>query len=88
MYPNSGGFAAHREGHGRRRADYDHDGRQDIFVANDTFYTFLFHNLGTKFEESAFPRVWHCRRRKFIGGMGLDFRDFDNDGSQISAMSP
>jgi enediyne biosynthesis protein E4 len=62
-------------------ADYDRDGRPDIFVANDTFYTFLFHNLGTKFEEVAFPAgVALPEDGNFIGGMGLDFRDFDNDG--------
>ena len=62
-------------------ADYDHDGRPDIFVANDTFYTFLFHNLGAKFEEVAFQMgVALPEDGTFIGGMGLDFRDFDNDG--------
>ncbi|MGA3201336.1 MAG: CRTAC1 family protein [Bryobacteraceae bacterium] len=62
-------------------ADYDHDGRPDIFVANDTFYTFLFHNLGKKFEEVAFQTgVALPEDGTFIGGMGLDFRDFDNDG--------
>ncbi|HVP00337.1 MAG TPA: CRTAC1 family protein [Bryobacteraceae bacterium] len=62
-------------------ADYDRDGKPDIFVANDTFYTFLFHNLGGKFEEVAFPAgVALPEDGNFIGGMGLDFRDFDNDG--------
>jgi hypothetical protein len=62
-------------------ADYDRDGRPDIFIANDTFYTFLFHNLGTKFEEVAFPAgVALPEDGNFVGGMGLDFRDFDNDG--------
>ena len=62
-------------------ADYDHDGRPDIFVANDTFYAFLFHNLGGKFEEAAFPTGAALPEDgNFIGGMGLDFRDFDNDG--------
>ncbi len=62
-------------------ADYDRDGRPDIFVANDTFYTFLFHNLGAKFDEVAFPAgVALPEDGNFIGGMGLDFRDFDNDG--------
>ena len=63
-------------------ADYDHDGFPDIFVANDTFYTFLFHNIsGKKFEEAAFPLgVALPEDGNFIGGMGLDFRDFDNDG--------
>jgi hypothetical protein len=62
-------------------ADYDHDGRPDIFVANDTYYNFLFHNLGGKFEETAFPAgVALPEDGNFIGGMGLDFRDYDNDG--------
>ena len=62
-------------------ADYDRDGRPDIFIANDTFYTFLFHNLGTRFEEVAFPAgVALPEDGNFVGGMGLDFRDFDNDG--------
>jgi len=62
-------------------ADYDRDGRPDIFIANDTFYTFLFHNLGAKFEEVAFPAgVALPEDGNFVGGMGADFRDFDNDG--------
>jgi len=62
-------------------ADFDHDGRPDIFVANDTFYTFFFHNRGDKFAEEAFPLgVALPEDGNFIGGMGLDFRDFDNDG--------
>ena len=36
-------------------ADYDLDGRPDLFVPNDAFYNSLFHNLGDKFEEVAFP---------------------------------
>jgi hypothetical protein len=62
-------------------ADYDLDGRPDVFVANDTFYNFFFHNLGKKFEETAFQTgVALPEDGNFIGGMGLDFRDFDNDG--------
>ncbi|HLJ49604.1 MAG TPA: CRTAC1 family protein [Bryobacteraceae bacterium] len=62
-------------------ADYDHDGRPDIFIANDTFYNFFFHNLGGKFEEAAFQNnVALPEDGNFVGGMGLDFRDFDNDG--------
>jgi hypothetical protein len=30
-------------------ADYDLDGRPDVFVTNDGSYNFLFHNLGNKF---------------------------------------
>jgi hypothetical protein len=63
-------------------ADYDLDGKSDIFVTNDAYYNFLFHNLGNgKFEETAFyAGVALVDIGDFISGMGLDFRDFDNDG--------
>ena len=62
-------------------ADYDLDGRQDLFVTNDGGYAFLFHNLGNKFEEVAFNAgVALPEDGNFISGMGLDFRDFNNDG--------
>jgi enediyne biosynthesis protein E4 len=62
-------------------ADFDHDGRPDIFVTNDTYYNFFFHNLGNKFEEIAFQTgTALVEDGSFIGGMGLDFRDVDNDG--------
>lgn len=62
-------------------ADYDLDGRPDLFVTNDAFYNFLFHNLGNKFEEVAFPAsVALPEDGEFVSGMGLDFRDFNNDG--------
>lgn len=62
-------------------ADYDLDGRPDLFVTNDAYYNFLFHNTGSKFEEAAFPAgVALPEDGNFVSGMGLDFRDFDNDG--------
>jgi hypothetical protein len=62
-------------------ADYDMDGRPDLFVTNDASYNFLFHNLGNKFEEAAFPAgVALPEDGQFVSGMGLDFRDYDNDG--------
>ncbi|HEX4311356.1 MAG TPA: CRTAC1 family protein [Acidobacteriaceae bacterium] len=62
-------------------ADYDLDGKQDLFVTNDAEYNFLFHNLGNKFVEAAFDAgVALPEGGQFISGMGLDFRDFNNDG--------
>jgi hypothetical protein len=62
-------------------ADYDLDGKPDLFVTNDSEYNFLFHNLGDKFEEVAFQtNVALPEEGAFISGMGLDFRDFNNDG--------
>ena len=62
-------------------ADYDLDGRPDLFVPNDAFYNSLFHNLGDKFEEVAFPAgVALPEDGSFVSGMGVDFRDFNNDG--------
>ncbi|HEY2466820.1 MAG TPA: CRTAC1 family protein [Terracidiphilus sp.] len=62
-------------------ADYDLDGKPDLFVTNDSEYNFLFHNLGGKFEEVAFQaNVALPEEGAFISGMGLDFRDFDNRG--------
>jgi hypothetical protein len=62
-------------------ADYDLDGKPDFFVTNDSEYNFLFHNLGNKFEEVAFQtNLALPEEGAFISGMGLDFRDFNNDG--------
>ncbi len=69
------------KGMGVGMADYDLDGRQDLFVTNDASYNSLFHNLGNKFEEVAFEAgVALTEDGSFISGMGLDFRDFNNDG--------
>ena len=69
------------KGMGVGMADYDLDGRPDLFVTNDNLYNSLFHNLGDKFEEVAFDAgVALQEDGNFISGMGLDFRDFNNDG--------
>ena len=75
------GIRAHvGKGMGGGMADYDLDGRPDLFVTNDGSYNFLFHNLGNKFEEVAFQKnVALTEDGNFISGMGLDFRDINND---------
>ena len=68
------------KGMGGGMADYDLDGRQDIFVTNDSTYNSLFRNMGDKFQEVAFETgVALTEDGAFISGMGLDFRDFNND---------
>ena len=63
-------------------ADYDGDGFPDFFVANDTVYNFLFRNLaGKRLEEVGLEAgVALAEQGDFISGMGVDFRDIDNDG--------
>jgi hypothetical protein len=62
--------------------DYDGDGFTDIFVANDNMPNSLFHNLkGKSFEEIAMDAgVAYSENGKAVSGMGIEFRDFDNDG--------
>src|SRR5229473_3248953 len=70
------------KGMGVAFADYDNDGFTDIFVSNDTFENYLFHNNrdGT-FTNVALPAgVAYNAFGNAIAGMGADFRDIDNDG--------
>ncbi|MGH9613856.1 MAG: CRTAC1 family protein, partial [Bryobacteraceae bacterium] len=62
--------------------DYDGDGFADIFVANDGMEQFLFHNNGNgTFTERALDAgVALSDDGKPYAGMGVDFRDYDNDG--------
>jgi hypothetical protein len=63
-------------------ADYDGDGLTDAYVTNDKLPNFLFHNLGNgKFAEVALETgVALPDSGRNISGMGVDFRDYDNDG--------
>jgi hypothetical protein len=79
----SAGFRAHPgKGMGIGVADYDLDGRMDLFIANDKMLNSLFHNRGgNKFDEVAFEAGVSLREDgTYISGMGVDFRDLDNDG--------
>ncbi|MGA2039537.1 MAG: CRTAC1 family protein [Bryobacteraceae bacterium] len=79
----SWGLRAHPgKGMGVGVADYDLDGRMDFFIANDKLFNSLFHNKGgSKFEEVAFDANVALREDgTYISGMGVDFRDLDNDG--------
>jgi hypothetical protein len=62
--------------------DYDGDGFQDIFVANDGMEEFLFHNNGngTFTERAEEAGVALTDDGSPYAGMGVDFRDYDNDG--------
>ncbi|MGB6946988.1 MAG: CRTAC1 family protein [Bryobacteraceae bacterium] len=62
--------------------DYNHDGRMDVFVANDSVRNFLFENEGGgKFREVGLEAgVSLGESGRPVAGMGADFRDIDNDG--------
>jgi hypothetical protein len=63
-------------------ADFDGDGRPDVFVANDGMENFLWHNRGhLTFEESALPAgVAVNGDGKVQANMGISAGDFDDDG--------
>ncbi len=79
----SSGIARHRgRGMGLAIADYDRDGRLDVYVANDKLPSFLFRNRGDgAFEEAGLAAGTRLAEAgPEISAMGVDFRDYDNDG--------
>ena len=70
------------KGMGVAFADYDGDGWPDVFVANDNSPNLLLHNLGGKrFEEVGLQAgVAYNEEGNVLAGMGVDFRDLNNDG--------
>ena len=65
-------------------ADFDDDGRTDIFVANDNVEQQLFRNNGDgTFEDIALASgVALDENGRQFAGMGVDAADYDNDGRQ------
>ena len=63
-------------------ADYDRDGHVDVYVANDSVQSQLFHNNGdgTFAEVGLLVGVGYNEDGKTFAGMGVDFADYDNDG--------
>jgi hypothetical protein len=63
-------------------ADYDRDGRIDLYVANDSTLEFLFHQMPDgRFEETGLESgVATNGEGQTYAGMGVDFADYDNDG--------
>src|SRR5436190_13041633 len=62
--------------------DYDKDGRPDVYVANDSTPSSLYHNNGNgTFTDVGVPAgVAYSGEGQEQAGMGTDFGDYDNDG--------
>jgi hypothetical protein len=70
------------KGMGVAFADFNQDGFTDVFVANDSVRNFLFQNQGDgTFKEIGLQAgVALADHGNAIAGMGVDFRDYNNDG--------
>lgn len=78
----TGFSAAPGKGMGVSIADFNGDGWQDVFVANDTDPNFLFLNrAGKTFEEVGLEMgVAYNENAQTGSSMGSDAKDYDNDG--------
>ena len=76
------GLSKPGKGLGIAIADYDRDGRIDLFVANDSMSEFLYRNKkdGTFEEVGLASEVAVDGDGHTYAGMGVDFADYDNDG--------
>ncbi len=70
------------KGMGVAVADFNDDGFTDIFVANDTVPNFLFQNDGRGVFRDVALRAGVAVNESgaAVSSMGVDFRDYDNDG--------
>jgi hypothetical protein len=78
----SGFGAALGKGMGIGIADFNHDGWDDVFVANDTERNFMYMNQGdgTFKEVGLLYGVAYNDDGITVSGMGCDVNDFNNDG--------
>jgi len=76
------GLSKPGKGLGIAIADYDHDGKIDLAIANDSMPEFLYHNKGDgTFEETGLTaEIAVDGDGRTYAGMGIAFQDFDNDG--------
>ena len=78
----SGFGAGLGKGMGIGIADFNHDGYQDVFIANDTVRNFLYINQkdGTFKEDGFSYGVAYDETGNTVSAMGADVKDYDNDG--------
>ncbi len=79
----AGVYNSNGKGLGVTCGDYDNDGIPDIYVANDTTPNFLYRNVGDgRFVDiGPFAGAAYNEHGVAEGGMGVDFGDYNNDGT-------
>jgi hypothetical protein len=71
-----------RSGMGVDAADWDNDGREDLFVSNVDHEGFsLYRNLGSESYTDISPELGLTDATRLLSGWGLKFIDFNNDGA-------